>query len=286
MGPFGIILNMKNLITLACSALVPVVLNAGVWANLDDDHHCSGPKLTEKSLEGKVVMVYCWGVKSQPSLALLPRMQEIWTHFDQKKFVVIGSHCQGKDPEAVKGAVAENKLTFPVYERFWLAEGTPQPNALPCICVINHRGRVVYTGSDDREATEALVTAISGVGQPIFLCAGVTLPKRYKSFSKKMRLGATITGDVKKLEKEAAGKNARMADEAKAILEAIEKSRGTVKDEIEAVKKRNPAEAVKLIKDFMKTWPKEGAEYKDELADLQKQADAAKAAAAAAAKGK
>ena len=38
-----------------------------------------------------------------------------------------------------------------------------------------------------------------------------------------------------------------------------------------------------MIKDYMKTWPKEGADYKDELAELQKQADAAKAAAKAAA---
>ena len=54
--------------------------------------------------------------------------------------------------------------------------------------------------------TEALVTAIADIGQPISLVRGVTLPKRYKSFTKKMRLGATIAGDVKKLEKAAATK--------------------------------------------------------------------------------
>ena len=275
---------MKKLILPLAGLLCPFLLNAGIWANLDDDHHYSGPKLTEKDLEGKVVLVDCWGVKCPPCRELLPRMQEIWTHFDQKKFVLIGSHCQGKQPEAVKELVDANKLTYPIYERFGLAEGTPSFNAIPFLYVVNHRGRVTYSGHDEREATEALVTAIGDVGMPISLVQGVSLPKRYKSFSKKMRLGATIAGDVKKLEKEAAGKNARMAEEAKAILDAIEKTRGEVKEEIAAVKKRNPAEALKMMKDFQKTWPKEGAEYKEEIAALQKQVDAEKAAAAAAKK--
>lgn len=270
---------MKKLIPLACLALMPAALNAGIWANLDDDHHYSGPKLTEKDLEGKVVLVDCWGVRCPPCRALLPRMQEIWTHFDQKKFVLIGSHCQGRQPEAVKELVDANKLTYPIYERFGLAEGAPEFRAIPFLYVVNHRGRVVYSGHGEREATEALVTAIGDIGMPISLVQGVTLPKRYKSFSKKMRLGSAIAGDVKKLEKEASGKNQRMAEEAKAILDAIEKTRGEVKEEIAAVKKRNPAEALKMMKDFQKTWPKEGAEYKEEIAALQKQVDAEKAAA-------
>lgn len=272
---------MKKLILPLAGLLCPFLLNAGIWANLDDDHHYSGPKLTEKDLEGKVVLVDCWGVKCPPCRALLPRMQEIWTHFDQKKFVLIGSHCQGKQPEAVKELVDENKLTYPIYERFGLAEGAPEFRAIPFLYVVNHRGRITYSGHDEREATEALVTAIGDVGMPISLVQGVSLPKRYKSFAKKMRLGSTIAGDVKKLEKEAAGKNARMAEEAKAILDAIEKTRGEVKEEIAAVKKRNPSEALKMMKDFLKTWPKEGAEYKEEIAALQKQVDAEKAAAAA-----
>ena len=271
---------MKKLIPLACLALMPAVLNAGIWANLDDDHHYSGPKLTEKDLEGKAVLVDCWGVKCPPCRALLPRMQELWTHFDQKKFVLVGSHCQGRQPEAVKELVDQNKLTYPIYERFGLAEGAPEFRAIPFLYVVNHRGRVVYSGHDEREATEALVTAIGDIGMPISLVQGVSLPKRYKSFAKKMRLGSTIAGDVKKLEKEASGKNARMAGEAKAILDAIERTRGEVKDEIAAVRKRNPSEALKMMKDFLKTWPKEGAEYKEEIAALQKQVDEAKAAAA------
>ena len=274
---------MKTLIALA-GLVCPLFLNAGIWANLDDDHHYSGPKLTEKDLEGKVVFVDNWGVNCPPCRALLPRMQELWTHFDQKKFVLVGSHRQGKSPEKVAELVKANRLTFPIYEHFSLAEGAPEFRAIPFIYVVNHRGRVVYSGHDEREATEALVTAIADIGQPISLCSGVTLPKRYKSLAKKMRLGSSITADVKRLEKEAAGKNARMAEEAKAILDAIEKAKNEVKEEISAVSARKPAEAVVLIKQFMKTWPKDGAEYKGRLVELQKLANEEKKAAAAAKK--
>ena len=274
---------MKTLIALA-GLVCPLILNAGIWANLDDDHHYSGPKLTEKDLEGKVVFVDNWGVNCPPCRALLPRMQELWSHFDQKKFVLVGSHCQGKSPEKVKELVDANKLMFPIYERFGLAEGAPSFRAIPFIYVVNHRGRVVYAGNDEREATEALVTAIADVGMPISLVSGVALPKRYKSFSKKMRLGSSIAGDVKRLEKEAAGKNARMAEEAQTILDAIEKAKKEVKEEISAVSARKPAEAVTLIKQFLKTWPKDGADYKDKLAELQKLVDEEKKAAAAAKK--
>ena len=275
--------TMKTLIVTAVGLLSPVLLNAVTWVNLDEAHHYSGPSLTEKDLEGKVVLVDNWGVNCPPCRESLPRIQEIWQSFKSKPFVIIGSHCQGKQPDKVKELVEANKLTYPMYERVGLAEGAPSFKAIPFIYVVNHRGRVVFSGHSDREATEALVTAIADIGQPISLVRGIPLPKRYKSFSKKMRLGATIAGDVKKLEKEAAGKNARMAEEAKSILDAIEKARGEIKEEIDAIKKNNPSEAVKMIKDYMKTWPKEGADYKDELAELQKQVDAEKAAAKAAA---
>jgi len=270
---------MKKHIFAVVGLACPFLLSAAVWANLDEAHHYSGPSLTEKDLEGKVVLVDNWGVNCPPCRDSLPRIQQIWESFKSKPFVIIGSHCQGKQADKVKELVEANKLTYPMYERVGLAEGAPEFRAIPFIYVVNHRGRVVFSGHSDREATEALVTAIADVGQPIALCRGVSLPKRYKSFAKKMRLGSTIAGDVKKLEKEATGKNARMAEEAKEILDAIEKARGEIKEEIAAIKARNPAEALKMMKDYMKTWPKEGAEYKAEIAELQKQVDAAKAAA-------
>ena len=273
--------TMKTPIIFAVGLLSPVLLHAGLWANLDEAHHYSGPELSEKTLDGKVVLVENWGADLEESCEIQSRMQQLWTSFKTKPFVIIGSHCTGKAAEKVAAVVAAKNLTFPMYEKAGLADG-PAFKTLPYFYVVNHRGRVVYSGGQDREAEEALVTAIADVGQPIYLCRGVPLPKRYKSFSKKMKLGVTITGDLKKLEKEASGKNASQAAEARAILTAIEQAKSGVKEEIAAVKKANPGEALKLMKDFLKTWPKDGEDYKEEIPELQKQADAAKAAAKAA----
>lgn len=269
---------MKTTTLTLAALLCAFGVNAATWVNLDEAHHYSGPSLTEKDLEGKVVLVDNWGVRCPPCRASLPRIQEIWESFRNKPFVLIGSHCQGQQPDKVKELVSANKLTYPMYERVGLAQGAPDFNAIPFIYVVNHRGRVVYSGHSDRDATEALVTAITDIGQPIALCRGVTLPGRYKGLAK-LRLGASVKSDMAKLEKEAAGKNPRMAEEAKTILAALERTRGEVKAEIDGVKERNPAEAVTLIKGYMATWPKEGAAYKDELVALQKKVAEAKAAA-------
>lgn len=254
--------------------------SAAQWVNLDADHHYSGPSLTEADLQGKVVMVDNWGVHCPPCRASLPRIQEIWNSFKSKPFVLVGSHCQGKSPEKVAELVAANKITYPMYERFGMA-GAPSFNAIPFIYVVNHRGRVVYSGHSDREATEALVTAIADIGQPRSLCPTVPLVK-FKMLKKSLYLGKLSKSDLKKLETAAAGKNPAQAEEAKAILSAIEESRKEVKEEIDAIKDSgDPEEAFKLVKDYVATWPKEGAEYKDLLASLQKKAAEAKAKAAA-----
>ena len=272
-------MNMKILLV-SVAALLCLNASAVAWKNLDEASHYSGPKLTEADLAGKVVLVDCWGVRCPPCRALLPRMEELWKSFKNKPFVLVGSHCQGRKDEAVKKLVEENGLTYPIYERFGLAEGAPSFKAIPFLYVVNHRGRVVYSGHNEREATEAFVTAIGEIGAPPTLYRGVTLVK-FKGMKKKLRLGQSIKNDVKKLQAAAAGKNAAMAEEAKAILEAIAKAKADTKDEIEAIKKYNPVDAVNLIKMFMVTWPEDGAEYKTELPELQKAAAEAKKAAGA-----
>ncbi len=267
-------------IAISVVAVLGLLGAEAAWKNLNDASHYSGPRLTDASLAGKVVLVDCWGVHCPPCRALLPRMEELWKAFRSKPFVLVGSHCQGRSPEKVKELVEQHKLTFPIYERFGLAEGEPSFRGIPFLYVVNHRGRVVYSGRDERAATEALVTAIGDIGAPTSLYGAVTLVK-FKGLKKKLRLGASIKSDVKKLEAAAKGKNAEMAEEARAILEAIEAAKKDTQAEIDSVKATKPDEAVKLIKQFMVTWPEDASAYKAELPDLQKAAADAKKAAAA-----
>ena len=271
---------MKTTVLSVAIALMAFGAEAA-WRNFDDAAYYSGPKLKEADLAGKVVLVDCWGVHCPPCRALLPRMEEVWKAFKSKPFLLVGSHCQGRQDAKVKELVEANKLTYPIYERFGLAEGEPGHKGIPFLYVVNHRGKVVYSGHDDRAATEAVVTAIGEIGAPDTLYGGVSLV-RFKGLKKKLCLGQSIKSEVKKLQDAAKGKNAATAEEAKAILAAIDEAKARTKDEIDSIKATKPDEAVKLIKLFCTTFPDDAAEYKAALPELQKAAAEAKKAAKAA----
>lgn len=281
---------MKKIVFAAlAAALAASVDGAGRWRGLDESNWYSGPKLTEESLAGKVVLVDEWGVNCPPCKALLPRMQSIWDSFKHKPFVLLGSHRQGRAPDKVKELVQANKLTYPIYDFAGLASDEPDNGGgIPYMYVVNHRGKVVYSGRSDREATEALVNALGEIGAPPSLTSGVVFDKRspYKTLEKQLILGKPVAGIVKRLKgdvekagkKSATAKQKEMAEEAAQILKAIEAAKTEIKGEIEVQRNANPEEAFKLVTAYMKSFPEEGAEYKDQLPEFAAKAKEYKAA--------
>lgn len=248
---------------------------AGGWKNIDDDNWISGAKLKESDLAGKVVLVDEWGYRCPPCLAMLPRIEQIWQSFKGKPFMVVGSHRQGKADE-VAAVVKENGLTYPVYHGAGLAAGEPDNGrAIPFLYVVNHRGKVVYSGRSDREATQAIVEAVMKIGQMPSLTEGVII-RKYKSLQKGLVLGKPLKTAISALQKDVAkgqAKNATKAmrdkaAEAAEILESIKKGQAEAKEEIESSKATNPAEAVKLVKAYMVSFPEDAADYKAELPAL------------------
>lgn len=269
---------MKKMMIAALVAGLMLSAQAVGWKGLGEGNYYAGPKLTEADLAGKVVLVDCWGVNCPPCRALLPRMEELWKSFRSKPFVLLGSHRQGHQPEKVAELVKANKLTYPQYNGAGIAEGEPSFRGIPFLYVVNHRGKVVYSGHSDREATEAVVNALGEIGAPPTLIPGVILSKKspYKSLEKSLILGKPAANVVKKLQgdiKKASAKSATAvqkaaAEEAEAMLKAIEEAKTDYKTDIARLKTSNPPEALKMIKAYMVSFPAEGAEYKDEIADL------------------
>ena len=274
---------MKKTICVLC--LLPCMAFADLWRGLDEANHYSGPLVTEADLLGKVVLVDEWGVRCPPCRALLPGMESLWSAYKSKPFVLLGSHRQGNQPDQVKELVKANKLTYPIYERAGLV-GEPSGD-----------GR--HAGRSHQEATQAVVEALMKIGAPPNLVDGVAF-KKYKAIEKQLVLGkplkgpmAKLAGDVKKAQaKTASAALKEQAEEAEEILEALKKGRDDIKEEIETLKQTNPPEAVKLIGLFMKSFPAEGAAYKEQLPELTAKAkefaaaEKAKAKEAKAAKGK
>ena len=142
----------------------PTVDLSKPWKGLEPENWYCGKKLTEKSLEGKIVMVYVFSESSEDSVALLPRIENVWSAYKSKPFVVIGSHRGGKSAK-VANLIRKSKVTFPVYED---AGRTKEPSAggrYPIVYVVDDSGQMIYRGRSDLEATEAVVTAIPDVGK-------------------------------------------------------------------------------------------------------------------------
>ena len=142
----------------------PAVDLSKPWKGLEPENWYCGKKLTESSFNGKIVMVYVFSESSEDSVALLPRIENVWSAYKSKPLVVLGSHRGGKSAKA-ENLIKKSKVTFPVYEG---AGRTQEPSAggrYPIVYVVDDSGQMIYRGRSDLEATEAVVTAIPNVGK-------------------------------------------------------------------------------------------------------------------------
>ena len=157
----------------------PTVDLSKPWKGLEPENWYCGKKLTEKSLEGKVVMVYVFSESSEDSVALLPRIENLWSAYKSKPLVVLGSHRGGKSAKT-ENLIKKAKVTLPVYEG---AGRTQEPSAggrYPIVYVVDDTGRMIYRGRSDLEATEAIVTAIPNVGKSSSIGKSAKRGKRRK----------------------------------------------------------------------------------------------------------
>ena len=267
-------MTKKTIIAAVCIAAALFANGAAKWKNLNDKSHVSGPKLTEADLLGKAVLVYYWDASEEKSVKYLPEVEKVWKSFQTKKFQVVGNYVGTKNDEKVKELVQKNKVTFPVYYKFSL---DPDPKVgfqpAPFFNVINHRGVSVLGKASAKEATEAAVEAMGAIGMPISLCGDVEF-KKFKGMAGQLKLGKNLTNILKTLEKKKGDKDPNVASEASEIISAIDSARDDVKSDIELYSEVDPAEALKLVQLFIKTWPKDDAvhELKEKMPELKEKA--------------
>ena len=267
-------MTKKTVIVAACALSALFANGAAKWKNLDDKSYVGGPKLTEADLLGKAVLVYYWDLSEETSVKYLPEVEKVWNSFKTKKFQVVGNYVGTKNDEKVKEAIQKNKITFPVYYKFSL---DPDPKVqwekVPYFNVVNHRGVSVLGKSSVKEAIASAVEMIGAIGMPISLCDDVEF-KKFKGMAGQLKLGKNLTNVMKALEKKKADKDPNVASEASEIISAVESAKDDVKADIDLYKEADPAEAIKLIQLFMKTWPKDDsvADMKEALPELKKAA--------------
>lgn len=133
------------------------------WKGLESANWYCGKKLTEKSFAGKIVMVYEFSLSEADSVALLPRLEQLWSAYKTKPFLLLGSHRGGKSAQVAK-LVKKARLTFPVYEEAGRVKEPPAGGRYPLVYVENDAGKIIYRGRSELEATEAFIDALPSVG--------------------------------------------------------------------------------------------------------------------------
>lgn len=160
-------MHIAAVAAIAASAVAFDARGAVEWRNLDEQNHLAGRRASEGYLKGKVVLVIRWAARDQQSLAMLPQIEQIWQSFKTKPFVAIGSRCKGKGSlDEITQIAKENGLTYPIYEDAGLAYGEPGFDKPPFVYVVDCTGKVIYKGTDDRKATQAVVVAITDMAAP------------------------------------------------------------------------------------------------------------------------
>lgn len=155
--------------TLSLVLLSFAVISAGAaeWRNVDSSHYLCGRKASAGYLLDKVVLVVRWGAKNDASKELLPRVEELWSSFKSKPFVVLGGHVDGwGGPDVVKTVAEEAKVSFPVYADAGLATNEPAFVEPPFLYVVDESGKFIYRGTDDRLATQAIVQSLADQESP------------------------------------------------------------------------------------------------------------------------
>lgn len=248
---------------------------AAEWRGLDGNAWCSGPKLTPEKLKGKVVLVDKWGVYCPPCRRSLPHIEALWKKFRSKPFVIIGSHCQGNEREKIAALVDENKLTYSIYLNAGLA-GEPYFRGIPAYYIVNPKGEIVYQGvgfspAMAKELEDAVAAALAKMPPSDSLCGGVEAV-HFKQDAAKLMAGKNVEAIVARL-KSAAAKEGPAAEEAKALVAAVEDARSSLKSEIRDNAKTRPGLALIQLETLVKTWPSEKAHCAKALGKLSSSAD-------------
>lgn len=270
-------MKLRTKAALLFAASLALTSQAALWRNLDSEHHIYGPKISQESLAGKVVLVDNWGVNCPPCRASLPRIQNLWKSFKHKPFVLIGSHCQNRDDERAKALLKDAGCTYPVYQHVSI-ENPPEFSGIPFLYVVDAMGRVVYSGHSEQDATEALVEAITEIPIPGMLTPGVSDFGKYQMFKSQVQMGKNVEPFLKRLEADIEAAEAKPSDraaaakakDAKTLKEAIGRAHDFLVVSAEREMESDPPAFLRDVMWLTQTWPSEKAEMASRFGTMYK----------------
>lgn len=154
---------LRIFVSLVFSLALAAMAGAAEWTNLDPEKRLGGRLVSAGYLRGKVVLLDCRNYGEKQNFEAIRKLQEVWTSYKTKPFVVIGSH-RGEQSAKLMAAILERLgVTYPVYDGAMIEElkETDKPTAY----VIDATGRCVYAGNI-RSASAVVASSILTAASP------------------------------------------------------------------------------------------------------------------------
>lgn len=263
-------------------ALVAIsqVANAWVWIGLKDASPVSGPRIEEKDLIGKVVLVYFFSSDVHDA-KLLARTQELYSQRDESRFTVVGS-C--KDDSGVAELARKHKLAYPIYKDFRVA--TAMEKTPGTMYFVDEYGRMQYQINDAsslRRLEKALFSAIQRCGQPPSLTDGVSFA-HHGTLKDQLVFGRDLSQIEASLWKiVASGRNPSAAAEtrsrsveAQRILDSMGRGMEQMVSNVRVLMDIDIKKAYLFLDLYLKSFPRDKEKYEKLYSELKDRAARAK----------
>jgi len=121
-----------------------------------------GEDVSEKDMEGKVVVIEHWGVNCPPCIALLPHLAKMDKRHRDDGLLIIGAESQNSPKDQIEALVKKNKIEYTVTSG---ANGPVDFNGIPHAFVFDVRENLIFNGNpQDEDFERSIKKALREVG--------------------------------------------------------------------------------------------------------------------------
>jgi thiol-disulfide isomerase/thioredoxin len=239
----------KILAALVFAGFIPLIFagDRATFANLKNAEQIFGKKITAEDLKGKVVFLEYWGINCPPCRDSFPHLVDLQKKFAKTgKFTVLASHVQD-GPAAAKEFCEKQNVNFPVFQQF-REDAAPSGGGIPSAAIIDHTGKVVAQGHP-MKIKDQIKDFIEKAPDNIPILGGIEV-KLWKTQAQNLSSGKPLAPILNQL-KLGAQKDDAKGQEAKAMVEAIEKYLEAADAKLAKMAEKQPAEALVELQEHL-----------------------------------
>lgn len=206
-------LILVAILAMAGNALADATLSGATLGK-----HAAGPKLTNKDLEGRVVLWEFWGVNCGPCIANIPHITKLQEKYSRKQFVVVASHAQGGGPQKA-GDVWKQHAGKDIVSVVDMANlPGSKGGGIPHCYLFDHTGKLMFDGhpAEVDKHVEAAVRKAPG-----FLVAGREFKELKSDAAKLGQMKGNLSSLLTKLRKVSSEADNKGKEEADFMLERV-----------------------------------------------------------------